>query len=143
MEAALGLEYDVVLGANFHRHNDPVDPENLPPDVMDAFEELEEEDYEMNEVAIGRRYYGQEFVTRALVDPQNPLEVLKTKKVREKYRFFPHNIYKIVDYVTPRLEQRRKRGPALPPLIQVVLFLRYLATGESVFTFASVTSAGW
>lgn len=61
-------------------------------------------------------------------DRSNPLEDLDEDEVFERYRFRPLTILYIVGLL-PDLSSATNRNQPLPPLLQVLLCLRYFATG--------------
>lgn len=65
---------------------------------------------------------------RLFKDRSNPLEDLDEDEVFERYRFRPLTILYIVGLL-PDLSSATNRNQPLPPLLQVLLCLRYFATG--------------
>jgi hypothetical protein len=68
-------------------------------------------------------------VPRVLADRSNPLEGLPEAKVIRQYRLDTASIYQLVEDLTPALERPTNRGRPLPILIQVLVFLRFGASG--------------
>ena len=66
---------------------------------------------------------------RVFRDLSNPLESLDEEEVYQRYRFSTETILFIVDGVNNILETDTARNRPIPPLIQVLLFLRFVATG--------------
>jgi hypothetical protein len=65
---------------------------------------------------------------RLFRDRMNPLEVYDEDEVFSRYRFRPQTIYYILS-VLPNLNHPTKRNNPLPPLLQLLVCLRFLATG--------------
>ena len=65
---------------------------------------------------------------RVFRDRSNPLEDLEEDEVFERYRFSPDNIIYILRLL-PNLARPTRRNHPLPPLLQLLLCLRFLATG--------------
>ena len=59
----------------------------------------------------------------------NPLYNLNEAEIFDRYRFTTVTIMFIVDMVRPLIRSATGRSMALPPLLQVLLTLRYYATG--------------
>lgn len=66
---------------------------------------------------------------RVFVDRTNPLETLNEDEVFRRFRFRPRTIIFIVGLIENVVTHRTKRSLALPPLLQVLVTLRFLATG--------------
>ena len=66
---------------------------------------------------------------RHFPDRQNPLEVYSPSQIRQLYRFWPPTIIQLTDMVATALTSETERSSPLPPLLQVTVSLRYLATG--------------
>ena len=66
---------------------------------------------------------------RVLVDRCNPLEHLLPDEVKAKYRFYPKTIYDICSLIGMELKRKTKRSASLPILWQVLIALRYFASG--------------
>ena len=67
---------------------------------------------------------------RLIKDRSNPLEKLLPDQVKARYRFYPETIYEICKIVRPAVVRKTKRSSALPVLWQVLLALRFFATGS-------------
>ena len=61
-------------------------------------------------------------------DRSNPLEDLEADEVFERYRFRPDTVMFILGLL-PNLQRKTQRNHPLTPLLQVLLCLRFLATG--------------
>ena len=61
---------------------------------------------------------------------ENPLQNLLPEEVKDRYRFYPETIKFICKIVRSKLRHQTKRSVALPVLWQVLIALRYLATGS-------------
>ncbi|KAJ8314623.1 hypothetical protein KUTeg_006773 [Tegillarca granosa] len=68
-------------------------------------------------------------VRRFFVDRQNPLECLGDEEIFVRYRFRSRTILYITDLESDRLMHPRRRSLPLTPLLQVLVFLRFLASG--------------
>jgi hypothetical protein len=68
-------------------------------------------------------------VPRVFKDRSNPLEDLSEDEVFRRYRFHPDTIVYILSLL-PSLCRRTKRNFPVPPLLQLLVTLRYLATGS-------------
>ncbi|XP_061170345.1 putative nuclease HARBI1 [Saccostrea echinata] len=66
---------------------------------------------------------------RVFRDLSNPLESLEEEEFFQRYRFSPGSILYIVNGVSDDLQADTARNRPIPPLIQVLLFLRFVATG--------------
>ena len=66
---------------------------------------------------------------RVFRDRGNPLEDLEEEEVYNRYRFRPHTILFITAALHNILESDTNRNQSLPPLLQVLIFLRFAATG--------------
>jgi hypothetical protein len=66
---------------------------------------------------------------RVFLDRQNPLETLTEGEVFVRYRFRPVTILLIVDLIRPTLSHPTRRNSPLTPLLQVLVALRFVATG--------------
>ncbi|XP_061196794.1 uncharacterized protein LOC133205068 [Saccostrea echinata] len=71
----------------------------------------------------------QERIPRRLQDRSNPLESLTEEEIFMRYRFRSATIFFICSLIENQLEHLTKRSSALPPLFQVLLALRFFATG--------------
>ncbi|XP_061174870.1 putative nuclease HARBI1 [Saccostrea echinata] len=71
----------------------------------------------------------QERIPRRLQDRSNPLESLTEEEIFMRYRFKSVTIFFICSLIENQLEHPTKRSSALPPLLQVLLALRFFATG--------------
>ncbi|XP_061164358.1 putative nuclease HARBI1 [Saccostrea echinata] len=67
---------------------------------------------------------------RVFRDRSNPLEDLEPNEVYIKYRFRPATILFLVELLYDDLVRPTKRNSALHPLLQVLVALRFLATGS-------------
>ena len=76
-----------------------------------------------------RRRYRQRVVHNRLVDRENPLEMMPETEIFKRFRFRPDTILFIVGLLEPILKRDMLRSRALPPLLQVLVTLRFLATG--------------
>lgn len=65
---------------------------------------------------------------RVFRDRSNPLENYTADEVFERYRFRPETIIYIVG-ILPNLQKPTGRNNPLPPLLQLLVSLRYFATG--------------
>lgn len=66
---------------------------------------------------------------RVFRDRSNPLESLDDFEIYQRYRFRPDTIHFLVNGVSDQLVTATKRNSPVPPLLQVLLFLRFVATG--------------
>lgn len=66
---------------------------------------------------------------RVFRDLNNPLESLEEEEVFQRYRFSQGSILFILDGIVDLLQADTARNRPIPPLIQVLLFLRFIATG--------------
>ena len=76
-----------------------------------------------------RRRETKQRVPRHFLDRQNPLEKFSPAKVRRKYRLHPHQILDLTDILAPDIEPETQRSQAIPALIKVCAFLRFITTG--------------
>ncbi|KAJ8321434.1 hypothetical protein KUTeg_001015 [Tegillarca granosa] len=68
-------------------------------------------------------------VRRVFVDRQNPLECLEDEEIFVRYRFRSRTILYITDLLSDRLMHPTRRSLPLTPLLQVLVFVRILASG--------------
>lgn len=59
----------------------------------------------------------------------NPLEKMSESEIWDRYRFSSNTIMYIVDLIRPQIASTTRRSMALSPLLQVLLALRFYATG--------------
>lgn len=76
-----------------------------------------------------RRRHRQLICHYHLVDRQNPLENLPKCEVFQRFRFRPQTIFYIVALLNPFIQRDTLRNSPLNPILQVLITLRYLATG--------------
>ena len=67
---------------------------------------------------------------RRMVDRQNPLEMLTAGEVFVRYRFLPQTIVFLCNRLANYLEFGNERNSPLPVLLQVLVTLRFFATGS-------------
>jgi hypothetical protein len=69
---------------------------------------------------------------KVYLDRENPLETYKyaESEIRIRYRFNSHSIYYICSLVEEELAHPTKKSAALPVLYQVLLALKFYATGD-------------
>ncbi|XP_071119318.1 putative nuclease HARBI1 [Haliotis cracherodii] len=77
-----------------------------------------------------RRQKQKSTLSRGLVDRQNPLEFMEPEELFMRFRFRAESILFIVSLVCEKLERRSNRSSPLPVLTQVLVALRFLATGS-------------
>ena len=75
-------------------------------------------------------------IPRRLNDRSNPLESLSNAEVFDRYRFAPETIHYIVGLIHDELSYESRRNNPLTPLYQVLVALRYFATGSFYLTLA-------
>jgi hypothetical protein len=80
-----------------------------------------------------QRRYRQRVVHNRLVDRENPLEMMPETEIFKRFGFRPDTILFIVGLLEPILKRDMLRSCALPPLLQVLVTLRFLATGVLFF----------
>ena len=73
---------------------------------------------------------------RVLKDRSNPIENLLPEQVKSRYRFLPETIYDICKLIRTRLVRPTRRSCALPVIWQVLIALRYFATGSKYLVVA-------
>ncbi|XP_046544511.1 uncharacterized protein LOC124254709 [Haliotis rubra] len=83
-----------------------------------------------------RRRRNKSRVARGLIDRSNPLETMSEESVFARYRFRPETILFIVSLVAGQLRRETARSCPLPPLTQVLVSLRFLATGGFCYLIA-------
>lgn len=90
-----------------------------------------------------RRRHRQRICHYRLADRQNPLENLPECEVFQRFRFRPQTILYIVALLNPFIQRDTVRNTPLNPNFQVLITLRYLATGSFYSlisdTFSSVS----
>jgi hypothetical protein len=72
--------------------------------------------------------------TRRILDRSNPLDGLCEGDIFDRYRFFPATIFFIVDLLKDHLQHNSIRNNPLTPLHQVLVALRFFATGSFYIT---------
>ena len=73
-------------------------------------------------------------IPRRILDRSNPLEGLSEEDIFDRYRFFPVTIFFIVDLLKDNLMFNTRRNNPLTPLFQVLVALRFFATGSFYIT---------
>ena len=76
-----------------------------------------------------RQRHRQRVAHNRLVDRENPLEMMPETEIFKRFRFRPDTILFIVRLLELILKRDTLRSCALPPLLQVLVTLRFLATG--------------
>ncbi|XP_062587844.1 uncharacterized protein LOC134249523, partial [Saccostrea cucullata] len=78
-----------------------------------------------------RRFRRQNALPRPRVfrDRSNPLETLEEEEIFQRYRFRPATINFLVNGLHMELKTDTNRNSPISPLFQVLLFLRFVATG--------------
>ena len=66
---------------------------------------------------------------RLFRDRSNPLEDLPEDEILKKYRFKPATILYIFSQIIPDIATKTQRSNPVPPLLQLLVCLRFLATG--------------
>lgn len=61
-------------------------------------------------------------------DRINPLEIRTDHELFERYRFRRATLIFICDMIADTLSHRTRRSMALPPMLQLLVFLRFVAT---------------
>ena len=74
---------------------------------------------------------------RVFRDRMNPLDNYSDKRMHKYYRFTRNGVMRVLDIVTPHLQNKTERSHAIDPRVQVFVALRFYATGD----FYSSTSA--
>lgn len=67
---------------------------------------------------------------RVFRDRLNPLELYHDEELYTRYRFRRPTLLFLVDMLAPQIEHPTRRSQSLPALLQVLVFLRFLATGS-------------
>lgn len=81
-------------------------------------------------MAAHQRIANRERVPRNFRDRSNPLEDLSATDVFERYRFHPDTIIDLLRQL-PDLTAPTKRNLPIPPLLQLLVTLRFLGTGAT------------
>ena len=71
---------------------------------------------------------------RIMIDRFNPLEDLLPEQVKDWFRFFPETIYEICRLLSGVLQRQTKRSSSFPVLWQVLIAIKYFATGADYVT---------
>ncbi|XP_061191662.1 putative nuclease HARBI1 [Saccostrea echinata] len=87
-----------------------------------------------------RRRRRRNSILRRMNDRSNPLETLNEAEVFEMYRFVPETIMFIVGLIQDQLLYDSQRNNTLTPLYQVLVALRYFATGSFYITLGDTLS---
>ena len=77
-----------------------------------------------------RRMMRKNLITKRLVDRENPLEYMTSEELFLRFRFRADTILFIVSLVFDKLHRNCRRSNPLPPLTQVLVTLRFVATGS-------------
>ena len=72
----------------------------------------------------------------AATNRNNPLLKLREREIKEKFRLSSKSIFLLKKKIKRRLKRRTGRSFALSPLLQILVCLRYLATGAYFNTIA-------
>ncbi|XP_062605623.1 putative nuclease HARBI1 [Saccostrea cucullata] len=87
-----------------------------------------------------RRRRRRNLIIRRLNDRSNPLEALNEAEVFDRYRFVPETIMFIVGLIQDQLLYNSQRNNPLTPLYQVLVALRFYATGSFYLTLGDTLS---
>ncbi|XP_046585276.1 putative nuclease HARBI1 [Haliotis rubra] len=68
-------------------------------------------------------------IQRTFRDRFNPMEMYSDDQLFERYRFRRSTIFFIVDLISHKLAHPTQRSHSLPPIIQVLIFLQFVASG--------------
>ncbi|XP_062588274.1 putative nuclease HARBI1 [Saccostrea cucullata] len=66
---------------------------------------------------------------RVIRDRMNPLEIYSEDEIFDRYRFRTPTILYILDKISPAIMHNTTKNSALPPILQILTCLRFLATG--------------
>lgn len=66
---------------------------------------------------------------RVIRDLMNPLENYSGDEIFDRLRFCPQTIHFIMDKIAPTLTHNTTKNCTLPPVLQLLTCLRFLATG--------------
>lgn len=69
------------------------------------------------------------FSKRVIRDRMNPLENYSGDEIFDRFRFRPQTVYFIMERIAPTLTHNTTKNFALPPVLQLLTCLRFLATG--------------
>jgi cytochrome c-type biogenesis protein CcmH/NrfG len=77
-----------------------------------------------------QRQRQQQFTRRLFRSRTNPLDFLSDQQIIRNYRFERERIYTLCDKLREDLEKSTKRSRSLPVSLQIVIALRYYASGS-------------
>lgn len=66
---------------------------------------------------------------KQMKDTKNPMEQLSAEEFEKQYRFSKDTVYDILQIISYGLTKHTNRGHPFPPTIQLLITLRFLATG--------------
>ncbi|XP_060740456.1 putative nuclease HARBI1 [Tachysurus vachellii] len=66
---------------------------------------------------------------RAIIDRSNPLNEFDEINFRDRFRMYKQNVADIIILLEPRLSSHSLRGRPIPPSLQILITLRFLACG--------------
>lgn len=67
---------------------------------------------------------------RGLKDSGNPLEAMEDTEFFNSYKFSKKTIYDVMELIKQGLITHTNRGTPIPPLIELLITLKYLTTGK-------------
>ena len=77
-----------------------------------------------------QRQRQQQFTRRLFRDRTNPLDFLSDQQIIRNYRFDREGIYSLSDELWEDLEKSTKRSRSRPVSLQIMIALRYYASGS-------------
>ena len=79
-------------------------------------------------------------VPRVFIDRGDPLHGLDDEEIFRRYRFRVDMIQRLVGMLAPRVDSATRRSHAVPAYIQILITLRFLATGAFQSVVGDLTS---
>lgn len=81
---------------------------------------------------------GRRRIPRRIRDRSNPFELFDEDEFRRRFRFRKESVHHIVNTVYVSNETTNRRGAPLPIIFQLLVFLRFLATGSFLMTIGDL-----
>lgn len=74
---------------------------------------------------------------RVFRDRRNPLDSFDDNELYDSFRFYRHEIFELADEISPVIEHASRQG-SLPPAMQLMIALRYYASGTFFLTIGEL-----
>ncbi|KAL1261912.1 hypothetical protein QQF64_025358 [Cirrhinus molitorella] len=77
---------------------------------------------------------------RVMRDRTNPLDIYGDRELIERFRFSRVELLELINDLSPQLQHATDRNGALSPTLQVLISLRFYASGSFQNTFADMVN---